>query len=160
MTDLSALPLALRPYFASLDEQVHDERPEDAYHHCFGCGPAHASGLRVRCFKTEDGVASPIWIARHYEGPPGAVHGGIVAACLDEILAGAMLRATGRLGATGELAVRYRRPVPSERAVLGTGRLVADHGRYVDVEGELTDPESREVLATARGRFFPMKPRE
>jgi len=47
--------------------------------------------------------------------------------------------------------------VPTERAVLGVGRLVADHGRYVDVEGELVDPESNDVLATGRARFFPIK---
>ncbi|HEV8141280.1 MAG TPA: hypothetical protein VGQ77_00360 [Methylomirabilota bacterium] len=46
--------------------------------------------------------------------------------------------------------------MPTERAVLGRGRLVADRGRYVDVEGELVDLESNEVLATGRGRFFPI----
>jgi acyl-coenzyme A thioesterase PaaI-like protein len=153
----AGIPESLRSYFASLEEIFHAPSPGDAYHHCFGCGPGHPSGLRVRCFKTDAGVASPVWIAKPYEGPPGAAHGGIVAAYLDEILAGAVLRGTGRSGVTGELTVRYRRPVPTERAVLGQGRLVADHGRHVDVEGELVDPDSNEVLATGRGRFFPIK---
>ncbi len=158
MTDLSTIPAPLREYFSTLDEQQHAPRPDDAYHHCFGCGPGHPTGLRVRCFRTAGGVASPIQIAKRYEGPPGAAHGGIVASYLDEILAGAVLRGTGRSGVTGELTVRYRRPVPTERAILGQGRLVQDHGRYVDVEGELVDPETQETLASARGRFFPMKP--
>jgi acyl-coenzyme A thioesterase PaaI-like protein len=68
-----------------------------------------------------------------------------------------VLRGTGRTAVTGELTVRYRRPVPTERAVLGQGRVVADRGRYVDVEGELVDLESNEVLATGRGRFFPIE---
>jgi uncharacterized protein (TIGR00369 family) len=157
MTELAALPESLRTYFASLDELVHAPNPEDTYHHCFGCGPGHPTGLHVRCFKTDAGVASPVWIAKRYEGPPGAAHGGIVAAFLDEILAAAVLRGAGRAGVTGELTVRYRRPVPTERALVGQGRLVADHGRYVDVEAELVDPESNEILATGRGRFFPVK---
>ena len=157
MADLASIPDALRSYFEPLDELLHSGGPDYTYHRCFGCGPSHPTGLRVRCFKTDAGVVSPVWIAKQYEGPPGAAHGGIVAAYLDEILAGAMLHGAGRPGVTGELTIRYRRPVPTERAILGRGRLVADHGRFVDVEGELVEPESGEVLATGRGRFFPFK---
>jgi acyl-coenzyme A thioesterase PaaI-like protein len=157
MHDRSTIPDSLRPYFAALEEQQHAPRPEDTYHHCFGCGPGHPAGLHVRCFRTDDGVASPVWIAREYEGPPGAAHGGIVAAYLDEIMAGAALRGTGKIAVTGELTVRYRRPVPTERAIIGRGRLVADHGRYIDLEGELVDAASEETLATGRGRFFPVR---
>jgi uncharacterized protein (TIGR00369 family) len=147
------IPDELRPYFADLEEQQHAPRPDDTYHHCFGCGPGHPSGLRVRCFRTPEGVASPVMIPPQYAGPPGAAHGGIIAAYLDEILAGAVLRATGKIAVTGELTVRYRRPVPVGRAVLGRGRLVENHGRYVEVEGELIDPATEQPLATARGRF-------
>jgi len=49
--------------------------------------------------------------------------------------------------------------VPSETPLLGRGRLVADHGRYVDVEGSLEEFSARRVVATARGRFFPVDPR-
>jgi acyl-coenzyme A thioesterase PaaI-like protein len=152
------IPEPLRPYFDALEEIQHAARPEDTFHHCFGCGPGHPTGLRVRCFRTPDGVLSPVWIARQYEGPPGAAHGGIVAAYLDEVLAGAVLRGSGRSGPTGELTVRYRRPVPTESPILGKGRMVEDHGRYVDVEGELVDARTNEILATAKGRFFPPKP--
>jgi acyl-coenzyme A thioesterase PaaI-like protein len=157
MTDAAAIPAPLAAYFASLEEILPAPRPDDTYHNCFGCGPGHPTGLHVRCFKTDEGVASPVWIAKQYEGPPGAAHGGIVAAFLDEILGGTVLRATGRSGVTGELTVRYRRPVPTECAILGRGRLVTDHRRYVDVEGELIDPETKEILATAKGRFFPIR---
>jgi acyl-coenzyme A thioesterase PaaI-like protein len=157
MTTTASIPAALRDYFSGLDEVHHSPQPEDTYHNCFGCGPGHPTGLRVRCFKTEAGVVSPVWIAKSYEGPPGAAHGGIVASYLDEILAGTVLRATGRSGVTGELTIRYRRPVPVEAPVLGRGRLVTDHGRYVDVEGDLIDPDTQEVLATGKGRFFPIR---
>jgi acyl-coenzyme A thioesterase PaaI-like protein len=157
MATTASIPTALREYFATLEELQHAPQPGDMYHNCFGCGPGHPTGLRVRCFKTGEGVASPVWIAKTYEGPPGAAHGGIVASYLDEILAGAVLRSTGRPGVTGELTVRYRRPVPIERAVLGRAHLVLDHGRYVDVAGDLVDPTTLEVLATAKGRFFPSK---
>ena len=115
------------------------------------------SGLRVRCFKVEGGVVSPILIDRRYEGPPGAAHGGIVAAYLDEVLAGAVVRATGRLAVTGELTVRYVRPVPLETPLAGRAQLVADRERYADVEGRIEDLATAAVLATARGRFVFMR---
>jgi acyl-coenzyme A thioesterase PaaI-like protein len=116
------VPAAFGDFFVGLVEQR--DGPDDAFRLCFGCGPAHPSGLRVRCFATDDGVASPIVVPRVYEGPPGAVHGGIVAAYLDEVLGGAAARVSGKPSVTGELTVRYVKPV--------------------------------RVVATARGRFFPV----
>ena len=144
-------------YFAGLEEQRAAVPPDDPFHHCFGCGPGHPTGLRVRCFRTGDRVVSPILIPRQYEGPPGAAHGGIVAAYLDEVLGAAAARAAGRVAVTGELTVRYVEPVPTETPILGWARLVADHGRYVDVEGRLEGFGTERLLATARGRFFPVK---
>ena len=141
--------------FAALEEQYLSTKAGDLFADCFGCGPQHAIGLRVRCFKTEEGVLSPIVIPRCFEGPRGAAHGGIVTTCLDEILAGAAFRATGRLSVTGELTVRFVKPVPLETPLLGRGRLTGrhEHDRYVDVEGVLEALASSEVLAWARGRF-------
>jgi acyl-coenzyme A thioesterase PaaI-like protein len=92
-----------------------------------------------------------------YSGPPGAAHGGIVAAYLDEVLAAASFRATSRAAVTGELTIRYVKPVPVETPIIGKGSLVADHGRYVDVEGRLEDLGTASVLATAKARFFPIR---
>jgi len=61
-------------------------------------------------------------IPRRFEGPPGAAHGGIVAAYLDEVLAGAVVHHAGRLYVTGELTVRYVKGTPIERLLLGRGR--------------------------------------
>lgn len=73
------------------------------------------------------------------------------------MLAGAVVRGTGRLAVTGELTVRYVKPVPFETPLLGRARLVADRGRYADVEGRVEDLATAEVLATARGRFVFMR---
>jgi len=156
---VSGLPDVFRDYLDGLEEQRLSIRAGDTFHQCFGCGPAHQSGLRVRCFRTPEGVISPIVIASEYAGPPGAAHGGIVAAYLDEVLAGAAARATGKICVTGELSVRYVEPVPVERPLLGRAALVADHGRYLELEGRLAELGTDRVLATARGRFFPIPSR-
>ena len=141
--------------FASLPE-VKFSGPRSSFHGCFGCGPRHEIGLRVRTFSAGAEVLAPIVVPRRFEGPPGAAHGGIVAAYLDEVLAGAAVNHTGKLYLTGELSVRYVKGTPLERPLLGRGRAVRDSGRYLDLEGVIEDWETHEVVARATARFFPI----
>ena len=154
MTHDPAVPTPFAALLSSLPEIKFSGRT--VFNGCFGCGPRHEIGLRVRTFGAEGEVLSPIIIPRRFEGPPGAAHGGIVAAYLDEVLAGAAVHATGRIHVTGELAVRYVKPTPVERPLLGRGRATADSGKFLDLEGALEDLETREVVARATGRFFPL----
>ena len=148
----SSVPEVFAERFKGLEEQFFRAFPDNVFHHCFGCGPGHPTGLRVRVFKEDGGVVSPIIVPQVYEGPPGAAHGGIVAAYLDEVLAASCVAASGRVSVTGELTVRYVRPVPSETPLLGRARAV-DNGRHADAEGALEVFATGEVVATARGRF-------
>lgn len=150
------LPAPFVERFAPLPE-VKFSGPRSSFHGCFGCGPEHDIGLRVRTFEAEGEVLAPIVIPRRFEGPPGAAHGGIVAAYLDEILAGAAVSHTGRLYVTGELSVRYVRGAPIERPLLGRGRAVRDWGKYIDLEATIEDWETREVVAKATARFLPIR---
>ena len=152
-----SLPAAFQDCLAGLEEQRYVTGPEHPFYACFGCGPGHPDGLRVRCFKAQEGVVAPIVIPARYQGPKGFAQGGIVATYLDEVLGAAVVRANGHAAVTGELTIRYVVGVPLETPLLGHGRLVTDHGRYVDVEGHLTELASDRVVATARGRFFPIK---
>jgi acyl-coenzyme A thioesterase PaaI-like protein len=150
------LPPPFAERLAALAE-VKFSGPRSSFHNCFGCGPEHAIGLRVRTFRGDDGgVLCPILIPRRFEGPVGMAHGGIVAAYLDEVLGGAAVNHTGRLYVTGELTVRYVKAAPLERPLLGRGRAVLDSGKYLDLEGTIEDLETGEVVAKARGRFFPL----
>jgi uncharacterized protein (TIGR00369 family) len=130
---------------------------DSPFHQCFGCGPRHDDGLQVRCFKAAGGgVMAPIVVPKRYEGPPGGTHGGIVAAYLDEVLAAAAVNHTGRLYVTGELCVRYVRPTPVERPILGRGRATRAAPKYLEVEGTLEDLATREIVAKATAKFFPI----
>lgn len=151
------LPEVFDAYFRDLEEQRHTRRSDELFHRCFGCGPGHPDGLHVRCFRTAEGVASPIIISGKYQGPQGAAQGGIVATYLDEVLGAAVARARGCPAVTGELTVRFVKPVPMETPLIGHGRIVKDHRRYVDVEGKLEEFATGRLLASARGRFFPVE---
>ena len=156
MTHDPPLPTPFVERFAPLAE-VKFSGPPSSFHRCFGCGPDHDIGLRVRTFKAEGEVLSPIVIPGRFEGPPGAAHGGIVAAYLDEILAGAAVSHTGRLYVTGELTVRYVKGAPIERPLLGRGRAVRDWDKYIDLEATIEDWQTQEVVAKATARFLPIR---
>jgi acyl-coenzyme A thioesterase PaaI-like protein len=86
---------------------------------------------------TRDGMLVVNAVARcgaRYEGPPGLVHGGIVAACFDEMLAVAQ-RDAGVGGVTRSLEVRYRRPIRVGEALVFTAGVEHDDGRRALVRG-------------------------
>jgi acyl-coenzyme A thioesterase PaaI-like protein len=150
-----ALPPPFESLFSSLEEITYTG-PGARFHECFGCGPNHDIGLRVRNFRGQGEVLSPIVIPERFEGPPKGAHGGIVAAYLDEVLAGAALSHTGRAYVTGELSVRYIKSTPLNRPLLGRGRALKHSTKYLDLEATLEDLETGELFARAAGRFFPM----
>lgn len=90
-----------------------------------------------------------------YEGPPGCVHGGYVAAAFDELL-GATQSLSGAPGMTGTLTIRYESPTPLHSPLRFEGRLVGVERRKIFTEG--TCFAGDRVTATAKGTFISMQP--
>lgn len=70
-----------------------------------------------------------------YEGAPGCVHGGFLAAAFDELLGMACIF-SGSPGMTGEITIRYRRPTPIATELRFEGRLDRVEGRRIFTSGE------------------------
>ena len=85
-----------------------------------------------------------------YEGPPGCVHGGFVAAAFDEVL-GFVQSLGGNPGMTARLTVHYRRPTPLHTELLFEGELVRIEGRKIYTEARVR--AAGEVTAEAEGLF-------
>lgn len=90
-----------------------------------------------------------------YEGPPGCVHGGFVAAAFDEVL-GAAQSLSGAPGMTGTLSVRYESPTPLLTDLRFEGRLAGVERRKIFVEG--TCHAGDRLTATATGIFISLQP--
>ena len=86
-----------------------------------------------------------------YEGPPGSVHGGFVAAAFDEVL-GMAQSLGGAPGMTGTLSIRYRRPTPLHTDVRFEGTLDRQEGRKLFTTGRLYAPDG--LCAEAEGLFI------
>lgn len=93
--------------------------------------------------------------AAAYEGPPGCVHGGFIAAYFDEVL-GMAQSLSGNPGMTVNLTVDYRAPTPLKQPVVFRGRVVSIEGRKISVAGTLHHGET--LCAEAKGLFVSMRP--
>lgn len=91
---------------------------------CFGCGAANAAGLLLEFLLAEDdSVVCMPTIPDRFEGPPGYVHGGIIATLLDETMSKSV-RARGLTALTRRMEVDLLRPVHSGAPLRLEGRLV------------------------------------
>jgi acyl-coenzyme A thioesterase PaaI-like protein len=90
-----------------------------------------------------------------YEGPPGCVHGGFIAAAFDEVL-GSTQSLSGAPGMTGRLTVHYRSPTPLHTELRFVGRLESVTGRKILTKGELFAGDT--LCAEAEGLFISIDP--
>lgn len=121
---------------------------------CFGCGPTNPAGLRLSFIETDDGVEVEYTVPSHFEGAAGIVHGGIQATLLDETLCMTAYAKAGAPVFTGELTVRYLRPVPTGTPLRVSGRIVEAKSKGWIIEGTIALAGTGEELTRARGRFF------
>ena len=87
----------------------------------------------------------------HFNGPPDSVHGGVVAAVIDDILGTAcVVNDVG--GFTGTLTVRYRKPTPLQKRIELRAWVSHTEGRKTFAEA--TFHLDGELLAEAEGIFI------
>ncbi|HZS36801.1 MAG TPA: PaaI family thioesterase [Polyangia bacterium] len=126
---------------------------------CFVCGTDNPGGLNLALERDGHKVTLRFTPGRTHRGFSRAIHGGITASLLDEVVGVACgLRTDGKC-ATVELNVTYRRPLLEGVEVRAEGWYVRRHGRFVFGAGKLIDPNGL-TIATARGRFMPLEEKQ
>jgi uncharacterized protein (TIGR00369 family) len=122
-------------------------------------GPGNPVAPPVVATDSADGRATGrVTLGKRHEGPPGLVHGGVVATVLDHVLARAV-RAAGRGGLTATLTVTYRRPVQLGVPLVATAEMGTTDGRRTTATARLVaedDPST--TLAEAEGLFVALRP--
>ncbi len=107
---------------------------------CFVCGRENPYGLKLKFYETQPGeVIVETTIPEQYQGYPGVVHGGIVAAMLDEVMGRVHMGGNPpRFMFTARLNIRYRKNVPVGQVL----RVIGHAGK------------SKEHSAVANGQIF------
>jgi uncharacterized protein (TIGR00369 family) len=112
---------------------------------CFVCGRQNPLGLKLDFY--EDGEAGQVraefTVPEDYQSYPGVVHGGILAAILDEVSGRAVMLhgSDENLMATLRLTVRYRRPTPIGTPLTAVGWVEHAGGIGTRVAGEIRLPD-------------------
>lgn len=124
---------------APAEAKMADRQPSSRS--CFVCGRDNPVGLKVRWRNDHEvgEIRGTVSLAEHFNGYPGVVHGGIVAALLDET-AGRALLLNGDfedLMVTAKLEVLYRRPTPTNTPLTVVGRVVRRTEARVEAQAEL-----------------------
>lgn len=101
--------------------------------------------------KVKGGATSEFFLNALYEGPPGMVHGGVVALVLDQIF-GEAAAAGGTPGMTGTLTLRYKKPT-ALGALTAEAWVASTAGIKTIVKGWLKDAEG-DVTVEAEGLFI------
>ena len=94
---------------------------------CFVCGINNPWGLKARFYELEDGTVAALVTAQwEHQSYPQRVHGGVITALLDETLGRAInVTEPDTWAVTGDISVRFKKPVPYDEPLLVTGIGVA-----------------------------------
>jgi len=122
-------------------------------HNCFGCGRLNEHGLHLSFLAHErGGVQSSFVPAGRFEGYGGMIHGGVISAVLDEVMAWSLYRQE-TWAVTGELTVRYRSPIRVGEETRAIGWMTGRRGRRIEMAGEIVREADGAVLAKATAVF-------
>ncbi len=126
---------------------------------CFVCGRENAVGLKVRWRNgaTPGEVCGEVAVPEHFNGYPGVVHGGIVAALLDEAAGRTVLGkgAFEELMVTLKMEVLFRSPTPTATPLEVRARLDRRSDGRANAHAELRLPDG---TVTARAAVILARP--
>lgn len=134
-----------------LDEHIRAIRRD--YDGCFGCGIANDFGLHIDGFRTVGNtVLADFTPHENHRGFADLLHGGVVAAALDEIMAWTAILQERVMVMTANLQLRYRNPANVAARFTMAGDVVERSGRRLRMTGRMLDGEN--LVAEAQGLFL------
>jgi uncharacterized protein (TIGR00369 family) len=122
---------------------------------CFVCGETNPRGLGVRFEVEGETVLARFVPHKDHCGYNDRVHGGVMAALLDEVMGWAPSVIKRRFCVAAEIIIRYLKPLPIGQPVTVRGEMSADRGRVLETRGEIVD-ETGTVYARGSGKYRPL----
>jgi uncharacterized protein (TIGR00369 family) len=118
---------------------------------CFVCGKNNPDGLHLAIHRDNEEKAAwaEIAVPEKFCGWEGIIHGGIISTLLDEIMAYSAFTHDEK-GVTGEISVRFRKPMPSNKTVRVEGCVESERGRILCTTGKITLGDVLIAEATAK----------
>ena len=129
------------------------ERGRPDANNCFVCGPVNPVGLQIDFRMDGDLCRASFTPGPDHVGFEAQVHGGIVYAALDDVMAN-WLFLQGVRGHTAKCEIRYRKPVALGTRLNLEGQLVKRKGALAIMSGKATRDSDGVTVADAQGSFM------
>ena len=115
---------------------------------CFVCGPHNPLGLRLRFVEQDGAHTGEFRPTDLHVGYEGIVHGGILAAVLDDVMANLLYR-RGQYALTARMELRFHAPAHPGEVLHVRGWLEEEGSRAVVARGEILRAGKRVCSARA-----------
>ena len=127
-------------------------------HMCFVCGIHNDAGLHTDFYELDNKQLIAIFKGHEiHQSYPSRMHGGIIAALLDETIGRAIqIDEEGIWGVTVEISIKYIKPVPLDQELRVVGYVTNNRRLLFEGEGYLYDT-NQEVLATCTAKYLKQK---
>jgi acyl-coenzyme A thioesterase PaaI-like protein len=119
-------------------------------------GRANPTSIDLDVRPEGDEVVADVLLRHAFEGAPNRAHGGIVAAAFDDIT-GYVIGRLQEPAFTGELTVRFLRPVPVEAPLVVRARLAGRERRKLFITAEAVTGDGT-VVATCNAIYITVDP--
>lgn len=124
---------------------------------CIICGLDNEAGVKAPFYVMEDCcVMTPFSYRDVHQSYPGRVHGGMITAMLDELGLRAYWAAYDEetLAVTMSLETKYKKPVPYDVPLIGTGKILRATSLFIEAEAAIRTADG---LDLAWGKMKYMK---
>jgi len=132
----------------SADSEVLSQIPD-----CVVSGAANPMGFGVDVRREGDQAVSEVALGPAFEGPPGRVHGGVVAAIFDDLMVH-QLSIIGEPAFTGRIEVTYRAPTPLGIPLEFRARLERREGRKLYMAATACRSDDDVLVAESTATFI------
>jgi uncharacterized protein (TIGR00369 family) len=126
--------------------------------HCFICGEENPQGLKLSWTVQGKEAFSEFIPEKVHQGWRGVVHGGILAAILDEAMTRLIWQLRGS-AVTAEMTVRYLAPAAVGEKLKIHGKIIDDSKRLVLAQAEIRRMDGT-IVARAEGKTLALKPKK
>ncbi|GAB6273550.1 MAG: hypothetical protein STSR0004_04130 [Peptococcaceae bacterium] len=122
---------------------------------CFGCGGHNSIGLKLQFHLQDDTCWAEFTPAEEHQGWDGCMHGGLVVALLDEVMA-QWLWLNGVSAMTAEMTTRYSHRVPLGQTLRIEAKKTGGRGRLHEMAAKIILPDGKEAVK-AKAKFLRLR---
>jgi len=120
--------------------------------YCFVCSKTNPKGLHIAFERIENMTLAKFVLEKEYEGYPSIVHGGILAAILDDAM-GNIKYLEGYMAYTVEMSIRYINPSFIGEELEVRGWLESAQHKIIKAIGDIRDKKGV-IKVRAKAKFY------